>query len=91
MNDSASPVFLIKGTTLAGRTFRPSDWAERLAGALTSFGEDHRMKYSPYVRPLTVDGVRCVEVQLLLKEVEPMAFAFLVGFALDNELQVEGL
>ncbi|HEY1226010.1 MAG TPA: DUF3579 domain-containing protein, partial [Ramlibacter sp.] len=28
---------LIQGTTRDGRTFRPSDWAERLAGVLSSF------------------------------------------------------
>ena len=29
--------FIIKGLTQDGRTFRPSDWAERLAGAMSSF------------------------------------------------------
>ena len=27
----------IKGVTRDGRTFRPSDWSERLAGAMSSF------------------------------------------------------
>ena len=31
--------FTIQGLTLEGRTFRPSDWAERLAGALAARGE----------------------------------------------------
>ena len=29
--------FVIQGITVAGRTFRPSDWSERLAGAMSSF------------------------------------------------------
>lgn len=29
--------FFIQGITLSGKAFRPSDWAERLAGALSSF------------------------------------------------------
>ena len=29
--------FFIQGITLDGRTFRPSDWAERLAGAMSCF------------------------------------------------------
>ncbi len=29
--------FYIQGVTIQGRTFRPSDWAERLAGAMSSF------------------------------------------------------
>ena len=29
--------FHIQGVTTEGRTFRPSDWSERLAGAMSSF------------------------------------------------------
>ena len=38
MTDPSKPreVF-IQGITRAGKTFRPSDWSERLAGALSSF------------------------------------------------------
>src|SRR3954466_8929451 len=32
--------FFIQGVTLDGHTFRPSDWAERLAGAMSSFRPD---------------------------------------------------
>jgi hypothetical protein len=28
----------IQGITRGGRTFRPSDWAERLAGVMSQFG-----------------------------------------------------
>jgi len=80
--------FIIKGITLAGKPFRPGDWAERLSGVLSSFGKDNRMSYSPYVRPITLNGVKCVAVDRTLKEVEPQGFRFLMGFAQDNELQV---
>jgi hypothetical protein len=79
---------IIKGVTKAGRTFRPSDWAERLSSVLSTFGSDHRMSYSPFVRPVTLDGVKCVVVDKELQEVEPRAFQFLVGFAQDNDLTV---
>ena len=46
------------------------------------------MSYSPYVRPVTLQGVKCVAVDRNLKEVEPQGFRFLMGFAQDNELQV---
>ncbi len=79
--------FVIQGTTLEGRTFRPSDWAERLCGVMAAFGGDNRTRYSPYVHPITVGGVRCVVVDVRLEEVEPMAYRFLLNFAKDNELQ----
>ncbi len=79
---------VIKGMTTSGRTFRPSDWAERLSGSLSTFGEDHRMNYSPYVRPMTIDGVKCVIVEKALQKDQPVTYAFLMGFARDNDLQV---
>lgn len=84
----SSQDLVIKGVTLAGKPFRPGDWAERLSGVLSSFGADNRMSYSPYVRPITLNGVKCVAVDRSLKEIEPQGFRFLMGFAQDNELQV---
>jgi Protein of unknown function (DUF3579) len=86
--DAAAIVELvIQGVTLEGRPFRPSDWAERLCGIMAAFGGDHRMQYSPYVHPVTADGVRCVVVDIRLEEIEPMAYRFLVSFAKDNGLR----
>ena len=87
MADGAAAEFLIEGVTADGKTFRPSDWAERLCGVLAAFGGDHRMQYSPYVYPVTRQGVRSVVVDLRLEEIEPMAYRFLLGFAKDNELR----
>jgi uncharacterized protein DUF3579 len=80
--------FVIRGTTLDGKPFRPSDWAERLCGVMSVFGADQRMAYSPYVQPITSAGVKCVVVDVRLKEIEPMAYTFLLNFAKDNELEV---
>ena len=79
---------IIQGLTSAGRTFRPSDWAERLSGSLSTFGEDHRMSYSPYVRPTTLNGVKCVIVDKELQRTQPASYAFVLGFARENDLQV---
>ena len=79
--------FLIQGVTLDGKQFRPSDWAERLCGVMAAFGGDHRMQYSPFVHPVTANGVRCVVVDVRLEEIEPMAYRFLMGFAKENELK----
>jgi Protein of unknown function (DUF3579) len=80
--------FVIRGVTLEGKAFRPSDWAERLCGVMAAFGGDNRMQYSPFVHPVTADGLRCVVVDARLEQLEPMAYRFLLNFAKDNELQV---
>jgi hypothetical protein len=85
----------IQGLTLDGRTFRPSDWAERLAGAMSSFrpggtppGRMGHIGYSPYCVPNVIHGIKCVVVNEALREVEPMAWDFVMSFAKDNRLQV---
>src|SRR3954465_3185070 len=80
--------FVIPGITLDGKPFRPSDWAERLCGVMSAFGGDHRMAYSPFVHPVTANGVGCVGGDIRLEEIEPMAYRFLLSFAKDNELNV---
>ena len=87
--------FFIQGLTLAGRAFRPSDWSERLAGALSSFrpagsagGIAAHIGYSPYCVPRVIDGINCVIVSEALRDIEPMAWDFVMNFARDNELQV---
>ena len=85
----------IQGVTLDGKTFRPSDWAERLAGAMSCFRPDRGgsgisafIGYSPYCVPTTLDGVKCVVVNEALRELEPMAWDFVMNFARDNRLTV---
>jgi hypothetical protein len=77
-----------------GRQFRPSDWAERLCGVMSCFrpegagGRNAHLKFSPYVRPTVVNGVKAVVVNKALLAVEPLAYHFVVDFAKDNDLQV---
>jgi hypothetical protein len=85
----------IQGVTLSGQTFRPSDWAERLAGAMsclrpesTAGGIGAFIGYSPYCVPRVINGVKCVIVDERLRESAPMAWDFVMNFARDNELQV---
>lgn len=83
--------FIIHGLTNAGRRFRPSDWAERLAGVMSQFRpvgfRGGPLAYSPYVVPVNMDGVRCVVVDKRLRDLEPLAWRFVRGFAADNDLQ----
>jgi len=95
MSVSKPREFFIQGLTKEGRTFRPSDWAERLAGAMSCFrpgggkgGIGAYIGYSPYCVPRVINGVKCVIVNEALKGIEPMAWEFVMNFARDNELQV---
>lgn len=87
--------YFIHGVTAAGRPFRPSDWAERLCGVMSCYrpggiasGRDAYIGYSPYVRPTIIGGVKCVVVDERLRDLERMAFDFVMNFARDNELPV---
>jgi hypothetical protein len=87
--------FYIQGITADGRAFRPSDWAERLAGAMASFrpggsagGIASFIGYSPYCVPQLHEGVKSVLVNEALRGIEPMAWDFVMNFARDNGLKV---
>jgi hypothetical protein len=85
----ASSLFIIRGITSQGGRFRPSDWADRLAGAFAVIDPDNRMNYSPHVQPTTLDGIRCVIVDKQLKTENPNAYRFLQTFAKSNDLVTE--
>ena len=93
MNSEARPdarlhELVIQGLTQAGERFRPSDWAERLCGMMSVFGEDRHLSYSPYLKPVIADGLSCVVVDARLEAIDSAAFKFLLGFARDNELRL---
>ena len=92
LSNTAKEVF-IQGITQDGRTFRPSDWAERLAGVMSQFRPGgsvpgSHLSYSPWCVPTTLGGVKCVVVNRALEAHEPMAWHFVMNFAKDNGLQV---
>jgi Protein of unknown function (DUF3579) len=92
VSPSTKEVF-IQGITQDGKTFRPSDWAERLAGVMSSFRPGgaqpgSHLSYSPWCVPTTLNGVKCVIVHRDLRDAEPMAWDFCLNFAKDNDLQV---
>jgi len=79
---------IIEGQTHAGRKFRPSDWAERMSGALSTFGRDHRIRYSPLLQPLTINGVKCVALDPKLRDQHPEMYSYIMGWANGNDLVV---
>lgn len=95
MTPAKSREVFIQGVTKDGRVFRPSDWAERLAGAMSCFrpegsggGIGAFIGYSPYCVPRVINGVKCVIVNEALRDVEIKAWDFVMNFARDNDLQV---
>ncbi|MCD6027036.1 MAG: hypothetical protein K0R08_1555 [Solimicrobium sp.] len=96
MDDSTSKIqkneFFILGITNTGMQFRPSDWSERLSGAISCFqpdtGRQSHLHYSRFVQPIVINGIRSVVVDHALREIEPLAYHFVIDFAKDNDLQI---
>ena len=92
VSSSAKEVF-IQGITSSGKTFRPSDWAERLAGVMSSFRPGgsqpgSHLSYSPWCIPTSIGGIKVVIVNRELRVHEPMSWGFCLNFARDNDLQI---
>ena len=92
VSNSAKEVF-IQGITRDGKTFRPSDWADRLCGVMSQFRPGgpqpgSHLNYSPWCVPTVINGVKCVVVNAELRDAEPMAWDFAINFAKDNDLQM---
>jgi len=86
MDDARPHDVVIWGVTHAGRTFRPSDWAERLAGLTAAYHLADRLAYSALVSPVIVRGVRALVVSGELSTKEARLYRFLINFARDNDL-----
>ncbi len=79
---------IIEGLTTSGKPFRPSDWVDRMCSTYASFGPDRKLRYSPYLKPRVINGVRCLAVDLKLKDVNPEGYEQLMHFAQENQLSV---
>ena len=91
VSPTSQEVFIL-GLTQNGKTFRPSDWAERLAGVMSQFrpGGMRRgghLGYSPWCIPTSIGDTKCVIVHPDLREHDVMAWDFCLNFARDNDLQ----
>jgi hypothetical protein len=78
----------IEGLTRAGKPFRPSDWVDRMCSTFATFGENRKLRYSPYLRPEVVNGVRSLAVDMKLKDTNPEGFEQLMQFADENQLNI---
>ena len=78
---------IIKGVTVNGETFRPSDWVDRLCGMLAVF-DQQKVTYSPFLRPLLFNDKNCLAIKKNLENKKPSIFNFIMQFAADNQLLI---
>jgi hypothetical protein len=78
---------VIEGVTSSGQSFRPSDWAERMSGNLSTF-KKRRIHYSPLLQPSFRDGHKCVIVDPELEHTNPVLYESILEFAHTNKLQI---
>jgi hypothetical protein len=87
MNDGNTEI-IIESTTRDGKAFRPSDWIDRICSSFATFGENRKLRYSPYLKPEVISGTRCLVVDMRLKDVSPERFEELMQFAEENKLNI---
>lgn len=80
-------IIVIEGVTESGEQFRPSDWAERMSGKLSTF-RNHRIIYSPLLQPIMRDGNKCVVLDPRLKQSNPKLYESILEFAKTNHLKI---
>lgn len=87
-NKKKSQKIVIEGVTEEGKKFRPSDWADRMSGSLSTFRK-RRVVYSPLLRPAMKNGNKCVIVDEELEETNPNLYREILEFAKKNHLKVD--
>ena len=80
--------WLILGITSEDRTFRPSDWSERLCGVLASYNDKGRWEYSDYAQPVIYEGKIAVRVRTSLSIINKTHYQFIMDFAANNRLKI---
>jgi len=87
--DTSGTKIVIEGITETGEIFRPSDWAERVSGTLSTF-RNHRIYYSPLLRPSIQNENKCVVLDKALKDSNPALYEHILDFARKNNLKICG-
>src|SRR5205807_1705894 len=87
--DKPGSKIVIEGVTPEGEAFRPSDWAERVSGSLSTF-RNHRIYYSPLLRPSIQNENKCVVLDKALKDTNPALYEHILEFARTNKLKICG-
>jgi len=89
MPDKPNSKIIIEGITESGEEFRPSDWAERMSGGLSTF-RNQRIYYSPLLRPSIHNHHKCLLIDKSLKDSHPGLYQHILEFAKKNKLKICG-
>lgn len=80
--------YIIEGYTEDGRKFRPSDWIDRIASMMASYGTAHRLVFSDLLHPELYNGQKCLIINERLAEENPSMFEYVMNFAKSNKLRM---
>lgn len=80
--------YIIEGYTVEGRKFRPSDWIDRVASMMASYGQSQRLVYSDLMHPELYNGEKCLMIDTELEVKNPAMFEYVMHFASSNNLKV---
>lgn len=87
--EQKSEKLIIESVRADGQRFRPSDWIERISANLASFGPARRLQYAQCVQPTIINGQKCLVVDPILKDKDPEAYRYIMGFAESNHLRIQ--
>lgn len=59
-----------------------------MSGMLSTFGDDHRIHYSPQLKPMSYGGNKCIAIDRDLENSNPGVFNQIIDFAKRNELVI---
>jgi len=80
--------YIIEGFTEDGRKFRPSDWIDRIASMMASYGTAHRLVFSDLLHPELYNGQKCLIIDTRLEQENPGMFEYVMNFAKTNNLKM---
>lgn len=60
-----------------------------MSGALSRFGADQRIHYSSLLYPMSINGIKCITVDIKLKDTNPELFSYIMNFAETNNLNTQ--
>ncbi|MBD3822201.1 DUF3579 domain-containing protein [Hydrogenovibrio sp. JE_KL2] len=80
--------YIIEGYTEDGRKFRPSDWIDRIASMMASYGSSHRLVFSELLHPELYQGQKCLIIDTQLEDVNPGMFEYVMDFVKNNKLKM---
>ncbi len=80
--------YIIQGVTEEGRKFRPSDWIDRIASMMASYGSSQRLVFSNLLHPELYEGQRCLIIDMDLEQENLSMFEYVMNFVKANNLKM---